>query len=91
MSFTFQIYYAVNSLVFPGKISIAALAMFQQTASSLRHAFDRVANQKSNLLEDLHHVEALYNGLKIQNQTPDGELPYPTPESLRNGMAISVR
>ena len=90
-----QIYYATKSIMNPGIISISALAMMQQTASSVRETFSRITDQKSSLHENLHHIEALYDGLKIKNTTSDGLLPYPPFEEKDNttmkGMAISVR
>ncbi len=70
--------------------------MFQQTASSLRETFDRITKQRSSLYENLRHIESLYNSIKAENTTPEGQLPYPAPDeketiSSKKGMAISVR
>ena len=78
--------------MFPGKISVSTLAIYQQTATSIQETIDQITRESSSVNKNLHHIESLYDGLKPQHSIPDGKLSYPNPESSTGkGMAISVR
>ncbi|KAI0267129.1 HlyB/MsbA family ABC transporter [Gloeopeniophorella convolvens] len=89
-----QIVFTLRAVQQPSSIpvSLASLHLMQRTSSTFLSSVRALLNQTGNVSEELSTLRKLYEAGNIENQIPDGSVPFPENEqSIRDGISLEFR
>ncbi|KAF6749019.1 P-loop containing nucleoside triphosphate hydrolase protein [Ephemerocybe angulata] len=84
-------YCAVNAVLYPSRFSIASIAIFQSSSSSLRYSLDTLFRSGHEFQKNLHSIKEIYSTRNIRNKIMDGKVAYPSAEKANEGMSFELR
>ena len=85
-------YAALVAVFNPSKISLAQLAVIEQTNTSLRQTFGMLSFWFQQLPQDVARMGQFYMQLDAKPEMKDGDTPYPRPGYDKSiGMSIEFR
>ncbi|KAG6872397.1 hypothetical protein C0995_009987 [Termitomyces sp. Mi166 len=86
-----MVYCAVNVIISPSKFSIASIAVLQQSSSTLRWSLQSILRDMRSFRRHTTKLKNLYALSERLSKIPEGDVPYPSPQTSTDGMAFELK
>ncbi|KAG6867211.1 hypothetical protein C0993_005627 [Termitomyces sp. T159_Od127] len=86
-----MVYCAANVVINPSRFSIASVAVLQQSSYMLRDSLQTIFCETQTFNRHVTKLKNLYAMLDKVNKTQQGNVPYPSPQTSKDGMALELK
>ena len=91
-----KVYCAFSALAYPTKLSLASIAILQQSSGALRSSLRMILRTSEHFRKSVSNVRKMYEAFLTMNSMSDGTLTYPPVKekgdsNLNDGMSFEVR